>query len=241
MKILKRGQMPDGTKIQIEDWKENYSFKNVYTIGTYPLAVNTSKNSLIRAGETFRLELDGFKTNEEVEDIFTKLEKGKIELKDLSDYFLQGHTDKFYLGLVKTEEMTEDDKFNENLKIYIQELQEARDSIEKFYNSETFIPDEKYITLKEIGEKFSTRLANIMFDIGYATWTFIDSNNIEDIKDQMIDALKHDPDFLNRQGVFEQINPEEILEEIKNIKDFNNISIEPNIKEENEEEEEGEL
>ena len=119
MKILKKGKMPDGTKIQIEDWKEDYSFMNVCVIGTYPIAVNTSKNSLIRAGDTFRLELSRFKSNKEVEDIFTKLENGKLELKDLSDNFNLGHTDKFYLGLVKTEEMIDENTLKQNIKLYI--------------------------------------------------------------------------------------------------------------------------
>ena len=36
MKILKKSQMPDGTNIQIEDWKNDYSYIKTLPIGTYP-------------------------------------------------------------------------------------------------------------------------------------------------------------------------------------------------------------
>ena len=38
MKVIERAVTPDGVKIQIEDWKEKYSFINTFNIGCYPVA-----------------------------------------------------------------------------------------------------------------------------------------------------------------------------------------------------------
>lgn len=38
MKVVKKSKMPDGTHIQIEDWKDVYDFMNIYSIATYPKA-----------------------------------------------------------------------------------------------------------------------------------------------------------------------------------------------------------
>lgn len=39
MKVLETGAMPDGTKIQIEDWHENYKFlAPASTLGAYPIS-----------------------------------------------------------------------------------------------------------------------------------------------------------------------------------------------------------
>lgn len=112
MKIIKKTKMPNGTDIQIEDWREDYPFLKVFDIGVYPNAKNSSKYRFIYANETFRLTLTGFESNKQVEKIFNQLEKGKIKLEELSEYFQNGNRDKFYLGLVQSEEIEEnlDDK-----------------------------------------------------------------------------------------------------------------------------------
>ena len=80
--------MTDGTQIQIEDWKEDYSYIKTLEIGAYPKAKNTSNNNLIENNKIFRLSLTKFKSDEQVQDIFNKLENGKITLEELKTIFI---------------------------------------------------------------------------------------------------------------------------------------------------------
>ena len=51
MKVLQRGQMPDGTEIQIEEWSENYSF---YAYGSMVAAYPKNRyGEKVRANKTF--------------------------------------------------------------------------------------------------------------------------------------------------------------------------------------------
>ena len=44
MKVLKTGEMPNGTAIQLEDWREDYpTVWDTVSIGAYPIAKNTGK------------------------------------------------------------------------------------------------------------------------------------------------------------------------------------------------------
>mgnify|MGYP001041827481 CR=1 FL=1 len=108
MKVIKRTQMPDGTEIQIEDWKENYSFIKTISIGAYPKAKNSSETGFIERNRKFRLSLCNFESDKQVESIFNQLEKGYISLEELSNYFREGHRDMYYLGMVETEEIQEE-------------------------------------------------------------------------------------------------------------------------------------
>lgn len=98
MKVIKQSEMPDGTVIQLEDWREDYLFQKTLEIGAYPKAKNASDNDLIQRNGNFRLDLTNFKTNEEAKNIFDKLEKGTVKLEDLQEHFY-GLRDAFYLGL----------------------------------------------------------------------------------------------------------------------------------------------
>jgi len=108
VKIIKKSKMPDGTDIQIEDWKDVYELMNIYSIATYPKARNTSKYGFIKNNEKFRLELTRFKSNEQAEQIFKQLEQGSITLNELSNHFLDIHRDMYYLGMTETEEIQEE-------------------------------------------------------------------------------------------------------------------------------------
>ena len=94
MEVLKRAEMPNGTKIQIENWKNDYDFIKTINIAVYPIAQRGSE-----ANKTFRLELEDFESDKEVQDIFEKLEKGKIELTELTNYFRSGSKDEYLLGI----------------------------------------------------------------------------------------------------------------------------------------------
>ena len=87
MKVLKRAKTPNGTGIQIEDWREDYSFIEILGIGAYPIA-RESRGNWIRKNETFRLSItDNFNNDDEVYSIFNKLIDGSITLKELSKNF----------------------------------------------------------------------------------------------------------------------------------------------------------
>ena len=106
MRVVDKNKLPDGTVIQIEDWKSDYPGTfNTLTIAAYPIAKNTSKYMWVRKGEIFRLELlRGFKTDEYVKDLFEKLVNGTVKLEDLSDHFWDRDKSLFYMGLKENEE-----------------------------------------------------------------------------------------------------------------------------------------
>lgn len=82
MEILKKGEMPDGTRIQIENWKGTYSFMFYgSTIAAYPKD---------RYGITFLTSCD-FGSNKEAEKVFNELIQGTKTLKDFNfDTFKDG-------------------------------------------------------------------------------------------------------------------------------------------------------
>lgn len=99
------------------------------------------------------------------------------------------------------EEYKEEVKFYKNTEEWKDGLKYAEERKRGFYEKES---KEKYLTLKEVGEKYSKKIANIMFELGYGEWIFIDSKTLDSMEQQIIDVLEDDKDLI------------EILEE-KNI------------------------
>lgn len=99
MKIISKGRMPNGVKIQLEDWSEDTGLM----IGAYPIALATSKYEWVRAGELFRLSISENKyagyTNEMVANDYNELILGTKKLEDLADHFWNGEKDKWLLGM----------------------------------------------------------------------------------------------------------------------------------------------
>lgn len=91
MEILEKTTMPDGTKIQIEDWKENYSFVKTLSITTYPIMKRlpvSRKSIFYKENKPFRLELDKkWKSDTEVYEVFEALKTGKMKIEDCKKYF----------------------------------------------------------------------------------------------------------------------------------------------------------
>ena len=83
MKVLKKGAMSDGTKIQIEEWSENYSFMPYgSTIASYPKSKVSHAGSFSPKGnETYRFEFD-LNSNKEAEQVFNSLLNGNSVLAD---------------------------------------------------------------------------------------------------------------------------------------------------------------
>ena len=104
----------------------------------------------------------------------------------------------------------EEQEFIFNIIVHKRDLEGTNEYIKEYEEANK-------ITLKEVGEKYSIKLANIMFDIGYAGWFFEDTKNLEKMKEQMIRTLRDDHDLeqiLAEKGM----TKEKIFTEIENVK-----------------------
>jgi hypothetical protein len=83
VKVIKRATMPNGTKIQIEDWSGDYSFAPYGgTVAAYPKAKVSHEGAFAPKGnETFRAGFN-FPTTAEAKTAFERLESGKGALSD---------------------------------------------------------------------------------------------------------------------------------------------------------------
>ena len=100
MKVILTGKMPDETKIQIEDWTENYpEIFTTYGIAAYPKAKASSKWGWVERGRTFRLDMNkDWNNQEEVLNTFGKLQRGEISLEELDNHYWNGDRDRYYMG-----------------------------------------------------------------------------------------------------------------------------------------------
>lgn len=107
MNVVERAVMPNGTEIQLEDWRENNTkeYPDLYglIIGAYPIAKNTGKHRWIESGQTFRLDISmnqyrGY-SNDDVKADFEALKSGEKSLEDLADHFWNGEKDMWLLGM----------------------------------------------------------------------------------------------------------------------------------------------
>lgn len=98
MEVLKRATTPEGIAIQIENWKETY--KGIFTtisIGAYPIAKNSG--FCIRRDNPFRVDIcRGFKSDDEVEKVFSQLQTGEVTIESLSKQFWDPRS-AYYLGI----------------------------------------------------------------------------------------------------------------------------------------------
>lgn len=85
MKVIRKGIMPDGTKVQIEDWSEDYSFHSpADTVAAYPKAKCTIYNKhwdYPKVNNTFRADFT-FEGKKDAERAFEDLISGNANLKD---------------------------------------------------------------------------------------------------------------------------------------------------------------
>ena len=100
MKVIERAEMPDGTYIQLEDWKENYpTVFTALSIGAYPTAKRTGKYKLIKQDDIFRISINRYKTDSEVLEDFEALKSGQKCIEDLATRFWNLEKDMWYLGM----------------------------------------------------------------------------------------------------------------------------------------------
>lgn len=88
MKVLEKGIMQNGTAIQIEEWKEDYSFMSYgSTLASYPKSKQTLDGSFSpNRNEKFRFSLD-FNNHEEAKEAYNKLLNGEMQLNDYAGNF----------------------------------------------------------------------------------------------------------------------------------------------------------
>ena len=106
MKIIERAVMPNGTKIQLEDWsdKNTKEYPDLYglEICAYPVRKGYCK-WFEKPGERFRLTISQNKyqnySNDDVKADFEALKNGEKLLEDLADHFWNGEKDMWYLGM----------------------------------------------------------------------------------------------------------------------------------------------
>jgi hypothetical protein len=92
MKVVKKGQMPDGTAIQLEDWSEDYPkiFSGELKLVAYPIAKHTTGGEFgPRRGESFRYAINGQPT-EVAQNAYVDLVSGSKQLLDFSEYVDHG-------------------------------------------------------------------------------------------------------------------------------------------------------
>lgn len=173
---------------------------------------------------TADLDLD-IRTNEYSRSYIHKVFKNQKEmakyLEELLKPCLAEHIDK----------NNEDIIFNININDYKESIRFAKERVEGFYNKDS--NEQKYITLKEVGNKYSKKLANIMFELGYGEWVFNDEGNLENMQRLIIEILEHDEGIkeildeknITREQLYKQIKPNFIEEELARYLDENNIDI----------------
>lgn len=104
-KILRRDVLPDGTKIQLEDWSpcNTKEFPNLYgyTIGAYPIAKGDTW--FIRRGKTFRLTIShnpyADYTGDKILQDYDDLLNGNKTLEDLAEHYYDTTKAKYLMGI----------------------------------------------------------------------------------------------------------------------------------------------
>ena len=107
MKTIERTVMPNGTKIQLEDWSNNNTkeYPDLYglCIGAYPIAKKTVKHRWIESGDKFRIQISVNRyseyTNDSVKADFEALKSGEKSLEDLANRFWNSEKDMWLLGM----------------------------------------------------------------------------------------------------------------------------------------------
>lgn len=91
MKVLERATTPDGIKIQIEDWKEDYSCFDTLSIATYPIMQRLPQSIKLyftESGRPFRVDINrDWKNDEDVLRAFEDLKNGRKKITDFANQF----------------------------------------------------------------------------------------------------------------------------------------------------------
>ena len=101
MKVISRGHMPDGTRVQIENWAKVddkhplSSPPTEYVLGLYPVAKRNSPNGWIKAGDEFRVTIcdipntnDDYPYFQAIFKAFLNLNRGTATILDFKENIL---------------------------------------------------------------------------------------------------------------------------------------------------------
>lgn len=94
MKIIKKGVMPDGTDIRIEDWSEDYpgTYAKAETLAAYPIAKKTHWRDTGSCNIPYPRERERFRASfnmgsgSAAEAAFEALTSGQATLKDYAEH-----------------------------------------------------------------------------------------------------------------------------------------------------------
>jgi hypothetical protein len=89
MKVLEKGIMTNGTKIQIEEWNENYSFISYgNTLAIFTVSQTSHNGSYSpKRNQNYRFDFR-FNNNDESKQAFNELLKGTKQLIDFKENLL---------------------------------------------------------------------------------------------------------------------------------------------------------
>lgn len=104
-------------------------------------------------------------------------------------------------------EQEESSKFQTYINMFKNNLDETREWIKKYSDK-----GDINITLEDVGNMYSKKLANIMFELGCSTRYFEDLGSLEGMKSQMIHIV-------NQNGILNQEDKNKINDEIFNVID----------------------
>jgi len=89
MKAIKRGTLPDGSTVQVEDWSSDYPELCTYadTVAAYPKSTKTHEGQYApKLGLKLRVSFH-FESKSEADEAFEKLVSGEAVLQDFAKRF----------------------------------------------------------------------------------------------------------------------------------------------------------
>lgn len=140
----------------------------------------------------------------EKQDYDMKNPSYKWEITEENKYITPEIKNVILFNLIELEEAS---NFKTYINMYKDNLTETRNWIKKYSDK-----GDINITLEDVGNIYSKRLANIMFELGYSTYHFEDLGSLEAMKAQMIHIV-------NQNGIMKQEDKDKINDEIFNVID----------------------
>lgn len=140
----------------------------------------------------------------EKQDYDMKNPSYKWEITEENKYITPEIKNVILFNLIESEETS---NFKTYINMYKDNLAETRNWIKKYSDKSDI-----NITLEDVGNIYSKRLANIMFELGCSTCHFEDLGSLEGMKSQMIHIV-------NQNAIMKQEDKDKINDEIFNIID----------------------
>lgn len=108
--------------------------------------------------------------------------------------------------IVNGEISKEEERFINNLICFEEEIWNTHDFIRSTNGMEN------HISIKEIGERYSARLANIMFENGFSNWYFKDYQDFQKMKEQLKETIRSEYQGESKERIVEDIEKSEKIQ-----------------------------